>query len=451
MSLFGKRREGGVMDEIRCDEVSYLIWKWSPNGQSGSSNRENAIRWGSSLRVKAASVAVFLNAVDEAKQDYIEGPYDGLVETGNLPVLAGLIGKLYDGGTPFQAEVYFVNLARTNQVLFGVPFFDVFDARFPDFGVPVAVRGSVTFGIEDYRRFVSLNGLRNLDVDELRERMRSTIAQQVKSAVTGVLASSGVPVVQIESLIENVSNAARQQVSDRLDSVYGVSVASLGIEAIEVDRSSEGYAKLMEVTRDVVADATRARSRAEIREMEDMQRIHADHLEETLRIQREEEQYAQRMRTREEHLDTYRISSQVEVAMAGAEALGRLGEGSAANIDGSGCMNPAGIVANVAMGGAVAQNLAGAMSSTFEAARNHSQMPPVPKTTYHVVIDGQSCGPFVISELARLVTTGRLSAQSYVWTDGMDDWVRASTVPEVSALLGSSESETIPPIPFNGK
>ena len=42
MGLFGKPRAGGFMDQIRCDEPSYLIWKWHPNGSvSGNNNREN--------------------------------------------------------------------------------------------------------------------------------------------------------------------------------------------------------------------------------------------------------------------------------------------------------------------------------------------------------------------------------------------------------------------------
>lgn len=54
MALFNKNnRKGGFMDEIRCDEPSYLIWKWHPSGsQTGENQRENSIRWGSSLRVK---------------------------------------------------------------------------------------------------------------------------------------------------------------------------------------------------------------------------------------------------------------------------------------------------------------------------------------------------------------------------------------------------------------
>ena len=42
MALFGKPKAGGFMDEIRCDEPSYLIWKWHPAGSElGNNNREN--------------------------------------------------------------------------------------------------------------------------------------------------------------------------------------------------------------------------------------------------------------------------------------------------------------------------------------------------------------------------------------------------------------------------
>ena len=62
MGLFDRNnRKSGLMDEIRCDEPSYLIWKWHPSGvRQGETVRENSIRWGSSLRVKDGEVAVFV-------------------------------------------------------------------------------------------------------------------------------------------------------------------------------------------------------------------------------------------------------------------------------------------------------------------------------------------------------------------------------------------------------
>lgn len=52
MGLFDRNnRKGGLMDEIRCDEPSYLIWKWHPSGvRQGDTVRENSIRWGSPKR-----------------------------------------------------------------------------------------------------------------------------------------------------------------------------------------------------------------------------------------------------------------------------------------------------------------------------------------------------------------------------------------------------------------
>ena len=122
MSLFDKNnRKGGIMDEIRCDEPNYLIWKWHPSGvQEGEENRENAIRWGSSLRVKDGEVAVFVyKQKDGTMQDFIEGPFDQIIKTANFPILSQIIGLAYEGGTPFQAEIYFINLARIIQVKFG--------------------------------------------------------------------------------------------------------------------------------------------------------------------------------------------------------------------------------------------------------------------------------------------------------------------------------------------
>ena len=108
MALFDRNnRRGGFMDEIRCDEPSYLIWKWYPAGsQQGNNNRENAIRWGTSLRVKDGEVAVFVyKQKDGLMQDFVVGPFDQIIKTANFPVLASIVSLAYDGGTPFQRVV----------------------------------------------------------------------------------------------------------------------------------------------------------------------------------------------------------------------------------------------------------------------------------------------------------------------------------------------------------
>ena len=85
MGLFSSKKEGSMMDMIRCDEQEFLIWKWRPEGnEANSTNKENAIRWGSSLRVKDGEVAVFVyKQKDGTQQEFIEGPFYETIKTAN--------------------------------------------------------------------------------------------------------------------------------------------------------------------------------------------------------------------------------------------------------------------------------------------------------------------------------------------------------------------------------
>ena len=133
MGLF-KSSEGGFMDVIRCDEPDYLVWKWRPVGSSENSLKENSIRYGSSLRVKQGEVAVFVYSKDGGEiQYFILGPHDETNKTANFPILSNIVGTAFGGQSPFQAEVYFINVSGNNQLKFGITYFDVFDQRFLDF------------------------------------------------------------------------------------------------------------------------------------------------------------------------------------------------------------------------------------------------------------------------------------------------------------------------------
>lgn len=437
MPLFDRnKRTGGFIDVIRCDEPSYLIWKWHPSGsQQGNNNRENAIRWGSSLRVKDGEVAVFVyKQKNGAMQDFIVGPFDQTIKTANFPVLASIIGLAYDGGTPFQAEVYFINLARIIQVKFGVPFFDVYDPRFADFGVPVAVRGTVSFRISDYREFVKLHRLNNFNLDDFQRQIRDAVTRYVKDAVANAPAANNIPLVQIETKTAQINDVVEYDISERLKENFGVTVSGVDIGAIEIDKSSEGYRQLMAVTKDITA----ARVQAETK----------DYME-RLRIQREEGQYAMHKQTQTANIGAFQVEKQAEVGVAGANALGQMGANGAGGVDlggGGAGFNPAAMMAGMAVGGAVGQNMAGIMNNAMNGMNqpisNGVTPPPVPTIAYHVAVNGQAAGPFDINTLKQMTAAGQLSAESLVWKPGMSEWAKAETVDELKPMFA-----VMPPIP----
>lgn len=441
MGLFDKSKHiGGLMDEIRCDEPSYLIWKWHPKGsQPGNNNRENAIRWGSSLRVKDGEAAVFVyDQKDGIMQDYIVGPYDEIIRTENLPVLANIIGLAYDGGTPFQAEVYFINLARIIQVRFGVPFFDVYDPRFLDFGVPVAVRGTISFHINDCVEFIKLNRLQNFSLDDFQKQIRDTVIRYVKDAVANAPAAHNIPVVQLESKTAQINDVIEYDITERLKENFGVVVSGVDVGAIEIDKASEGYRQLMSVTKDIVTSKVEAEAQ--------------DYIE-RLRIQREEGQYAQHKQTQSANLGAFQVEKQAEVGIAGAEALGHMGDSGAESVDlgsGGAGFSPAAMMAGIAVGGAVGQNIAGTMSSMMagvnQVAQTGTVPPPIPTVAYHVAINGQAAGPYDMSSITQMVSDGQLTADSLVWKNGMAQWEKAGTIDELKNLFS-----IIPPIPTPGE
>lgn len=435
MGLFDKKKNGGFLDVIRCDEPSYLIWKWHPSGvELGESNRENSIRYGSSLRVKDGEVAVFVyKQKDGTMQDFIVGPYDEKIKTKNFPILASIIGLAFEGGTPFQAEIYFINLAKVIQVKFAVPFFDIYDPRFLDFGVPTAVRGTVNFQIDDYKEFIKLHRLINFSLNDFQTQIRDAIGKYAKTIVANAPSEANLPVIQIERKTSEISDLLETKLIDRLQGDFGVKVTGVDVSNIEIDKTSEGYQQLMAVTKDITTATIQAQTAANL-----------EHYAENLRIQREEAQYAQHKQTQSAHLGAFQIEQQAAVGIAGANALGQMGANGAGGVDMSGGgvgFNPAAMMAGMAVGGAVGQNMAVVMNGMMSGVNTQQTSPPIPNISYHVAINGQSAGPYNFIVLSQMVSAGTLTKETLVWKQGMANWTQAGMVQELQSLFN------VPPVP----
>ena len=439
MGLFGNKSEGGMMDVIRCDEQEYLVWKWRPSGEATSTKKENAIRYGSSLRVKDGEMAVFVyQQKDGALQDYITGPYDQTIKTANFPVLSGIVGLAFGGASPFQAEIYFINLSGNIQIKFGVPYFDVFDPRFLDFAVPIAARGTITFNITDYQNFIKLNRLINFELEDLNKQIKDAVSKYVKAVITNAPADNNMPVLQMERKLLDINDLIASKIKDRLEADFGVNMKGFDLASIEVDKESEGYAELRKVTADQTTKTTVAQTDVSIKNLEDMQSINAQNMEETLRIQREEAQRSQKLQTETNFIGTHALNQQTDVLKTGAASLGNMGD-----MGGGGGMNPAGMMTGMMMGGAMGNQMAGMMNNMGQNMQQQQNTPPPPPTiSYSVSVNGQTAGPFNLEQLQQMVQNGQLTENTHVWKQGMAAWEIAANVEELVNLFGA-----VPPPP----
>ena len=430
------------MNVIRCDEQEYLVWKWRPEGQAANTtSRENAIRYGSSLRVKDGEVAVFVyKQKDGALQDFIVGPYDDTIKTANFPILSSIVGLAFGGESPFQAEVYLINLQGNNQIKFTIPYFDVTDPRLPDYPVPVAVRGALTFALEDYKNFIKLNRLIDFDLEAFKKQIKDTMVRKIKGIVTNVPSDLGMPVVQMERKIDEISEVLESKLKDRFDE-FGVKMKHLDISSIDIDKDSEAYQEVKGLTGGLTAKTMQAQAELNIKNMQDMQAMNAENMAETMRIQREEAQRAQRLQTESNFMGAHALDQQASVLQTAAVNLGQMG-----TIGNGGCgMNPAGMMTGMMMGGAMGGQMAGMMNNMGQQMQNAMNTPPpMPTVQYMIAVNGQQTGPYNMQQLQQMVQMGQFTPQTYVWKQGMAQWELAGNVQELASLFAVPAP---PPVP----
>jgi membrane protease subunit (stomatin/prohibitin family) len=446
MGLFGNKSKGGLMDVIRCDEQEYLVWNWSPSGEANSTKRENALRYGSSLRVKDGELAVFVyQQKDGIMQDFIIGPFDQTIKTANFPVLSSIVGLGFGGESPFQAEIYFMNLSGNIQVKFGIPYFDVFDPRFMDFAVPMSARGTITFNVTDYKGFIKLNRLINFELDDFNKQIKDAVTKYIKGIITNIPSDKGIPVLQMEKKLLEINDLIAAFLKPRMENDFGVNMKGFDLATIDVDKESQGYAELRKVTAEQTTKTTVAQTDVNIKNMSDMQGINALNMEETLRIQREEAQRAQKLQTETNFIGAHALNQQTDVLKTGAESLGNMG-----NMDlGGGGMNPAGMMTGMMMGGAMGNQMAGMMNNMGQNMNQQQNTPPPPPPTiaYSVSVNGQTAGPFNLQQLQQMVQNRQLTQNTHVWKQGMVGWEVAGNVQELANLFGAVPPPPPPPPP----
>lgn len=465
MGIFNSKKEGGIMDSIRCDEENYLVWKWRPKGNEvNSTKKENNIRFGSSLRVKDGEMAVFVyKQKDGTVQDFLEGPYDDILKTANLPIIAGIVGMAYGGGTPFPAEVYFINLSPIIEFSGRVPYFDVFDPRYIDFPVQCAVKYQLLSQIDDPKEFIKIHRLIDISPEQMIEKMRPSINKYIKTTVINVPKKNNIPVVQIETQLGEINEEVKSKTVGELEKLFGIKFNMLNIDLIDIDKESEAYRKLRSLTADITErkvqtqtdveiDTLQSQSDVNIKNLQDQQRINSENLEKTLEVQREEMQRAQKLQTESANFETHKLNilteAQKEVLKTAGESLGQMG-----NMDlgggGNGSMNPAGMMTGMMMGGAMGNqmsNMMNQMGDSMNPNSNQGGPPPTPQQKlYYVAADGEKTGPFNKSQLNQLKQKNLFNNDSIVWAEGMNDWSEASNILDLKEVLASTNQPNIPP------
>lgn len=347
------------------------------------------------------------------------------------------------------------NLSKGSQLNFAIPYFDVFDPRLQDYGVPVSVHGAVVYAIEDMDLFHSVNRNEGYCDETFKNKLRGQLTKFIKSVVSNAPSDAQIPVVQIERKIFEISELIQQRVTPQVEKLFGITIRSLDITGINVDKESRGYRELKALTADLEKERMMAQHNAQISNFnlnndlqqdmlkkqselnldamgrkqeldlggqEELQRMNLENQRETMRIQREEMQRASRLQTEQTFMGAHQANLNAGVlnnatdnginafrqqTMGGMNNMGQMG--GAPQMPGQ-----------KGMGGAPQMPGMGAA---------------IPQVQYYIGINGQQYGPCDWNKLQQLVQQGQLTQQSYVWKNGMAQWEFAGNVAELAPLF----------------
>jgi hypothetical protein len=294
--------------------------------------------------------------------------------------------------------------------------------------------------------------------------MKPVIDRHLKSLVINIPKLNNIAAVQIETQLDEVNIQSEERLKPEIEKVFGIQINNLSIDKIELDKDDEQYHKLRKLTADITERKTvtqanveintvEATSEVNIKNLKDTQRINADDMEDRLAKQREEMQRAQKLQTEASNFEVHKLNIQTDaqktILTAAADSLGEMGNMNLGGGSGGG-MNPAGMMTGMMMGGAMGNQMAGMMNQMGnnmnpQTPPNNQMPPPPPETQYLLSVNGQQAGPFNMQQLQQMVMNGQLVNNTYVWKQGMPNWVEAGQVMELQSLFNSMPPPPPPP------
>lgn len=201
-------------------------------------DEDHEIKNGAKLVCQEGQAAILVN---EGQLADVFGPGTHTLNTQNLPILSRLKGWKYGFESPFKVKVYFVNLRQYIDQKWGTS--NPVIIRDPEFAVgnrPGRVRirafGSYNFQIQDPRVFFEqvVGTAAEISSDEV-ERFAKT---RLVSAFSRAASSANVPVAEIHSHVESLSNKVKEFIAADFAQI-GLALTSFIIENVSLPAEVE--------------------------------------------------------------------------------------------------------------------------------------------------------------------------------------------------------------------
>jgi len=204
----------------------------------------NDLRLGTQLVVKTAQTAFFVKG-GKILDKFESGTYT--LKSGNIPLLNKLINIPFGGDSPFQAEVWFVNLITKLDNKWGtITPIQIEDAKY-GIVVPVRAFGQFGFKISNSRKFleVLVGTIKIYTANKIVEYFNGKVISSITSLIGDKLIKDKISVLQIPSFLDEMSVFCQEKIQGEFEK-FGIEIVNFYFMSINIPESDPSVIELKE-------------------------------------------------------------------------------------------------------------------------------------------------------------------------------------------------------------
>lgn len=233
-----------VIDLVKIDVPSdnFIVQKFDSENQW-------ELRLGTQLVVNEGQEAIFVKG-GVALDVFTPGTHT--LTTGNIPFLRKITNSLFDGKTPFTAEVWFINKTVKRDLKWGTPQrIPLFDPQL-NFPINIGAFGQWGFRVNDSRSFVTqiVGAQLGADSKKIYNYFIGEIIEKINQTISAFI-GNGLSVFQINSKLVDISHAVISSISSEFDrfgiELVNFSISNISIPPDEMNKIQEVMSKKMEM------------------------------------------------------------------------------------------------------------------------------------------------------------------------------------------------------------
>lgn len=330
------------------------------------------LKLGSQLIVNTSQKAFFI------KGGKIFDEFDSgttTLKTGNIPLLNKLINLPFGDDSPFQAEVWFVNMMSFLDNKWGTPAPILLED--PKYKVIVPVRAFGQFGlsIEDPRKFLELlvGNMTDFSVDKVMDYFEGVVISSITSGIGKKVVLDGLSILEIQAVVSDVSLFCHKLIQEEFEK-YGIKIENFFIMSINVPEDNPSVLKLKEA-KDLAAKVNIAGK------------------------------------------DIYQMDRSFDVMDKAAENEGTMG-----GTMGAGMGMGMGFGMGNVMGNMTGNMNTGNQNKADTSGNTSPPPPPSANAQYFVLLENKQNGPHRLKAIQDMINRNMINRQTLVWKEGMSDW-----------------------------